>query len=268
LLPAIGLTAAITADNASLATWLTLTQTEDAKKQTQSMIATSDGVLLVNPDGKVEAQYLRDADELWLVDSTSRQLQRLDVATGRLFAERLSTQLQQLEAQLDKLPPEQRKLSELRMQQLFAGNSEQLLPTPDEIVKTQAKGIFAGVKCTHYSMKTAGQAIGDACIADPKDIRHGDSITSMTSLVRRIYADIQSVGPNYVPLVLPSAPMLTLAASAGIPMQVTLFEEAGEVLRTLAIRDVRLAPIPPNLLTELDGYKRVDMFDVTDVGQR
>jgi len=251
------------------ATWLTLKQVQGEQTQTQSIVASEDQVILLSsPDNKPEARYTPSTDELWLIDNTAREMQRVDRTTGKQLAEVLRAQLGKLKAELAKLPTDQRALSELRMRQLFTNNdANQLLPIPDEVVETSRRGSYAGVECSYYLMKTAEVVVGEACIANADAIPHGIAIMRMMSLVQDLYGPLQAVNPEYMSLVLPGAPMLSINASKGIPVHVALMDENGEVLRSLELTDMQQqVPVPESLRVEPESYQRRGMLESLKLG--
>lgn len=253
-----------------LATWLTLKQAQGEKTQTQSIVASKDQVIILSgPDNKPAARYILSTDELWLIDNTAGEMQRVEKTTGKQLAEMLQAQLDKLTAELAKLPADQRALSELRMRQLFTNkDSSQLLPAPDQIVKTSRHGSFAGADCAYYLMKNDEVVVGEACIANANAIPHGTAIIRMMSLVQNLYGPLQAVSPDYASLILPGAPMLAISAGNGIPVHVTLMDDNGEVLRSLELTDMRQqVSVPESLRVDPQSYQRRDILESLKLGK-
>lgn len=243
--------------------WLTLSQSQGEQTQTQRMVITQDAATLLSATGEPTAIYRKNTDELWLLDAAAGEAQRIDRAGAQTLAALLQQQLNQLEAELAALPPEQAELSRLRMRQLFdRGTGGAPFLTPDKVIDTGVKGSQAGISCDEFRLEASGANVGTACVERHGSIPYGDSLSGMLSLVADIHAALRSVDPGYINMILPGAPLLTLPAELGIPIAVTLRNEEGVELRTLTVSAIEIAPVP-NALSEVpDNLRRLELADV------
>jgi len=134
---------------------------------TLSVKATKTFFEMKETDGPTRTM-LRDADakKLFIIDHDKKVVLIITEQDSKQAEARQAALKAQLQAQLDKMPPEQRA----RMESSMAGQLEGKLPTYTyEKKKTPARKV-SGFSCQDYLIKRDGQAAGEGCFASWKDV--------------------------------------------------------------------------------------------------
>ena len=154
-----------------------------------SMVRLVDGAVRID-GGKSNAWMLYQASEdtLFIVSPTDKSYTRIDEAGIAKLGGQMDAARAEWEAEMDKLPPEQRAMAEQMMQRMTGGRSLKKT-APPEPQATGSSLTVAGVKCENYVVEQRG-AKETLCVADPDDLGLSDeeyeTVQAMYALLAKL----------------------------------------------------------------------------------
>lgn len=135
-------------------------------QQTASTVRMVDGAVRI--DGQQAGEwmlYQADENALFIVSPRDQSYTRMDEAGIRQLGGQMDAARTEWEAELAKLPPEQRAMAEQMMQRMTGGRSLEKT-APPEPRPTGSSQTVAGVQCANYVVEQRG-ASESLCVAKP-----------------------------------------------------------------------------------------------------
>src|SRR6185312_8821802 len=164
----------------------------EGKSRPEAVIYAQDGQFrmdTLDADGHVRDFVLVRDDSVWQVDVPKRTFFEIDQAA---LAGQQSQMQQQMQAMLQRLPPDQRAAMEERMKGLMAGRAQSSL-TMTDTGKTDHVGSWA---CEVWQVQRDGAVSSDACIASRGSLTGGDELVDAVHKAASTTRDVVSALPG------------------------------------------------------------------------
>jgi hypothetical protein len=116
------------------------------------------------PSGATKPQeiiFRADLGKLWVLDPASQSFRVIDREQMKALGQQMQDAVKGLEAEIDKLPPDQRQ----RVEQLMMGEKPSSAETGVEFRKTDRHQTADGYDCIVYDYYSAGEKSGEAWLA-------------------------------------------------------------------------------------------------------
>jgi hypothetical protein len=141
--------------------------------QIMQMFVTKDKLKADMPTGTGEGAstviFRGDKDLLWVIDHEKKSYTVLDKETLEEVSGKMDAMMKQMEEQLAKLPPEQRKMIEEQMKGNLPGGQEVKMPSV-EVKKTGRKDKIAGHSCVLHEVLVDGEKDSEVWVASWGDV--------------------------------------------------------------------------------------------------
>jgi hypothetical protein len=197
-------------------------------------------------------------EEFLVLDHADKSYIVMDEAMLDEFAARISAAMQQLEAQLASLPPEQRAMAEQMMQGQMQGmRGRQGAPLPAPRIEAVGTSQWQDQSCTQYAVYEGGEKTQLVCAAALDHIQGSDE---MMQAFRQM--------ADYVRKMTESLPMSTDASMNpgelmdqldGFPVHRIAYA-GGEVVEEDLLESLTEKELDEGLFAAPDGYRREDPF--------
>jgi len=116
-------------------------------------------------------------DEFLVLDHAEKSYIIMDEAMLDEFASRISDAMQQIEAQLASLPPEQRAMAEQMMKGQMQGmTGKSASPSPAPRIEAIGTGKWHDQSCAQYAVHEGGQKTQEICVASLDHIQGSDDM--------------------------------------------------------------------------------------------
>ena len=135
--------------------------------------------------------FLGESDEMYMIDHTEKTYIVMDRETVEAMANRMSEAMQQMEAAMAQVPPEQREMME-RMMKGRMGNLQSTAPHVEPVVRSLGESESVnGVGCEWKEVTRNDVVDLKACVCNWTDIAGGDELYQMSLemkiLLRRLW---------------------------------------------------------------------------------
>lgn len=119
--------------------------------------------------GEEDTDFIFRAERgvLWSLNHADKLYTEMDRKTIDAFGAKMRSAMQQMESEMAKLPPEQRKAVEEPMKKQGAGSEEAGKESKDELKKTGEKKTISGFSCTRYDFFVDGEKSSEFWVAAP-----------------------------------------------------------------------------------------------------
>lgn len=210
------------------------------------------------PDGTTRTM-LRDgaAKKLFIIDHEKKVVMVVTEEDSKAQEERQAQMKAQLEAQLARMPPEQRARIEQGMLGAGAEPRKKLPPYTYEKKKSAARKVGA-FSCEDYVIKREGVVKGEACFASWKTL--GISAADFQRTIGDATPKM-SAGPMGLQAHTP-AELDAEAAAPGLPVWRKLFDERGEVTAETTVTSLSKATIDAGRFEVPKDYQLKNMADL------
>jgi len=164
----------------------------DGKTRPEAVIYAQEGQFrmdTLDADGHVSNFVLVRDGSVWQVDVPKRTFFEIDQVA---LAGQQSQMQEQMQAMLQRLPPDQRAAMEERMKGLMAGRSQFSL-TMTDTGKTDHVGSW---DCEVWQVRRSGAVSSDACIASRGSLAGGDELVDAVHKAAAVTKDVVSALPG------------------------------------------------------------------------
>jgi hypothetical protein len=189
--------------------------------------------------------YRADKGLFWMVDANQKSYSEMTRQDLEGLANTMDAAMKQMQEQLAKLPPEQRKMMEDMMKQNMPGAGSQSKATYKKI----GSGKIGAWACDKYESWRDGEKTAEICLADPKAVGFTDAdfnaLKDMLKPFEKFAKDLQ------VMLFLDGAD----GAPKGAPVRATVFEN-GKAKSESVVKQVKKENTSPALFELPKGYAK------------
>jgi hypothetical protein len=275
---AAGFAALVTAAPPALAGVVIVTESEEAKEAAgqgkPARGATKiDGRLFVQGDdvrmegshsdregtAKGALLFRAASDTLVVLDDNERSYFEMTRADAKRLASTIDTARSQMQAQLDKLPPEQRAMLEQAMGGLGGAPADTASkPEPLRAVPTGRSDEVAGRACREFDLLQGKKSVGRACVAtwDALGLAPGDlaGLRKLAAFQRELAEQARLPGVEAAP---GSEVFELMDAVGGFPVRVRTTHEGEPVV--MRVVDIERRQLDPKTFQVPAGYARGKM---------
>ncbi len=197
-------------------------------------------------------------NEFLYVDHRKKSYTVMDEAMLDEVSAQISDAMTQMEAELARMPPEQRAMVEQMMKGQMGGMmGQQDTAPPAPSVKAVGSGKWQSRTCRKYAVFEGPEKTQELCAAKLDDIDGGDEVMEafrsmaayMTKMAETMPMDVDD-GIN---------PGELMDQIDGFPVHTTDYEN-GVAVRESSVDSITEKDLEPGLFTAPDGYRREDPF--------
>ncbi len=211
----------------------------------------------MNEDGQVTMIFVRESGSLITIDHDDRAYLELNRDNVSVMVDEIDRAMQEMRAQLDQMPPQQREMIEQQMGSMFGDTAE--APPERTFSETDERGSAAGIDCRWYDILEEDRTIGRACVAAHTDVPGGEDMLAMMSAMGEFYEELLSQMAGRVPMILPANPILPLTDLSGLPIR--SFEQRDDeedAIETELLR-IERTTVDPGYFEVPRGYRSMEM---------
>lgn len=197
--------------------------------------------------------------EFIVVDHANQTYIVMDEAMMAQVSTQLDAAMQQMQAQLANMPPEQAAMVEQMMQGQMAGMMGGDDDTPAPVVQQTGSGQWQGSACTQYSVFEAGEMTQMICAAPLDDVDGADEAMQAFENMAIFITTLADSMPGGMGDAMADNPMGLMDQIDGFPV-ITVDLLNGEVLAETTLESVVEADLAASLFAPPEGYAQQDPF--------
>ncbi len=197
-----------------------------------------DGKLDVSNKNAAQLIYQGNSQTLLMIDHDKRTYAAMDKKTMEDMKAKIDSAMQQMEAQLAQMPPEQRQMMEKMMKGRMPMLAQQPVEDVEEFQKTDRVASAGGYDCLITEVISAGTRISEICVAPWSEIKGAEEIETtfngMIELFTRMFTSLSQSLPVKVRM-----PFTNMQQLDGFPVIVTNFkgDSVTQVTKLVSIAD-------------------------------
>lgn len=210
------------------------------------------------PSGQGETSMLFNADEevLYIVRHGDRSYVEIDKDFARALGEKMADAQKMMQAQLEKMPPQQRAMMEKMMKSgamPFPKPGETKKRAPLDARPTGEGDTVGGTACSIYALSRGGESRGDVCVATWS----AAGITAADIAVVKELGTFQARMTESFAGTIPGAeqPFELLERVDGFPLRTRRSQE-GKVTSETFFEDIQQVEVPADVFAIPDGYTK------------
>lgn len=193
--------------------------------------------------------FRADKELVWLVDDQKKSYQQVDKATVDEMAGEAAAMMAQMQAKIEKLPPDQRAQAEEMMKKYGGGLQEAATALKPEYRRTGETRVIGGHTCTKVDTYWGGDLISHAWVAPYSDwnltIKDAAVFEKMNDFVSKMAGPMANMEKkDYIPM----------HELNGVPLM-TQDVEGGKVTRETVVESVTRGSSPSGAFEVPAGYK-------------
>lgn len=200
--------------------------------------------------------YQSDRRELIALDHTLQAYYVFDQATMDMMAAQVKSALEQTEAALEAMPPEERALAEQMIQRPV---DEERPRSRHKLVATGKSDTIAGFGCKYYDVFQDDRKIRDICMTPWKDIPQGREASKAMMELAGFFERMRKAfeGSGGLNLMDRQQEMFTYMEELdGYPVLSHDFDESGEILSESRLKAARKQKIEATMFEPPSGYQQ------------
>ena len=175
------------------------------------------------------------------------------------MANQMNQAMQQMQAQLKDMPPEQRAMIEKMMKSRGSVMVQAPPPRPPaEVTRTGERDTVNGYPCVKYEVTRGGQKVRELWVTDWDNVEGGDEAADAMRAMAKFGEEVLSAVSGSVPFKLPESPFAEIDQMAGFPVSTKSFDN-GRLSDETTLRSSRRQAIDPAAFEPPPGYKRQTM---------
>ena len=211
--------------------------------------------------------FLGESDEMYIIDHTEKTYIVMDRETVEAMANRMSEAMQQMEAAMAQVPPEQREMME-RMMKERMGNMPTSTPRAEPVVRSLGESDnVSGVACDWKEVTRDAVVDLKACVSNWTDIAGGDELRAMSLEMKDFAAALMDAfssmsNSSMFGSSLAENPMSSMENLGGFPLISEDFDN-GTLSRRSRFQSVDEGAVAAEEFSPPSGYKRQDLGDMT-----
>lgn len=211
--------------------------------------------------------FLGETDEMYMIDHDEKTYMVMDRETVEALGRRMSEAMQQMEAALAQVPPEQREMME-RMMKERMGNMPSSSPPAEPVVRSLGKSdTVNGISCEWKEVTRGGVVELKACVGNSGEIPGGDEMHTMALEMRDFASALMGAlssmetSPLFGSLVAQN-PMSSMEDLGGFPLISEDFDD-GKLSRRSRFQSAEDVSVSAEEFRPPSGYKRRDIGDMS-----
>ena len=197
--------------------------------------------------------------EFIILDHANQKYVVMDEAMVAEVGTQVDAAMQQMQAQLASMPPEQRAMVEQMMQGQMAAMMGTDDDTPAPSVEETGSGQWQGAACTQYSVYEGGEKTQEVCAAPLAAVEGADEAMQAFESMAIFITSLADSMPGSLGAAMAENPMGLVDQFDGFPVRTVDFS-GGEVLSETTLESVIEKNLDPALFVAPDGYTRRDPF--------
>ena len=234
----------------------------DGNETERSQIYAQDGFLRLDSDGgpfASDVSLIFDGTQFLVMDHGEKSYIIMDEAMLTRMSNKMSEAMAQMEAELAKLPAEQRAMAEqmMKSQMQALGGGEQ--PAPPPRVEKTGKGAWQGRSCTLYDVFEGDVKTQEICSA-PLDQVNGaaemmETFQGMAKFVQKLSESLPGpLGANFN-----DHPGMVADLIGGFPIRTVEFR-MGQPASVVTLESIKEETLDMALFEAPEGYRQEDPF--------
>ncbi|MGH9461470.1 MAG: hypothetical protein ACRD1X_09655 [Vicinamibacteria bacterium] len=210
--------------------------------------------------------FLGETDEMYVIDHAEKTYILMDKKTIEALGARMSEAMQQMEAALAQVPPEQREMMERMMKERMGGMSS--TPPAEPVVRSLGENDSVnGVSCAWKEVTREGVVDFKACVGNPADIAGGNEMQAMALEMKEFVSALMDAmssmtNSNMFGSVLAENPANTMEDLGGFPLISEDFDE-GKLSRRSRVQSADEVSVADEEFVPPSGYKKQDFGGMT-----
>ncbi len=138
--------------------------------------------------------FKSDVNEMMAIDHDRKEFYVIDEAAMQGMANQMGSAMQQMQAALADLPPEQRAMAEQMMKQRFGAMNAAAPEKPQtEVSRTGSSDTVNGFDCEVFEVSQEGRRISELCVADWSDIEGGNDVAASMENMARFFENLRDM---------------------------------------------------------------------------
>lgn len=239
-----------------------VTKDMSGNEQERSQIYAQDGFLRLDSDGgpfAAEVSLIFDGSSFLVIDHGEKTYVIMDEAMLTQMSDKMSEAMEQMQAELAKMPPEQRAMAEQMMKSQMQGLMGDDEPAPPPRVEATGSGEWDGRACTKYDVFENDIKTQEICSA-PLDQVEGaaemmDTFQGMARFVKKLSESLPGpLGSSFN-----EHPGMVAELIEGFPIHTVEFR-MGEPASEVSLEAIREEALPAAKFEAPDGYQLQDPF--------
>ena len=239
-----------------------VTKNMSGDEQERSQIFAQDGFLRLDSDGgpyAADVSLIFDGSRFLVIDHGESSYIIMDEAMLTRMMDKMSEAMKQMQAELDKLPPEQRAMAEQMMKGQMQGLMGGTEPAPPPRVEATGSSEWGGRSCTLYDVFENDVKTQQICSA-PLDQVDGaaemmETFQGMAGFVKKLSESLPGpLGESFN-----QHPGMVAELIQGFPVH-TIEYRMGEPASEVSLESIREEALPASKFEVPDGYRLQDPF--------
>lgn len=197
-------------------------------------------------------------DTLYMIDNAERSYRTMDKATMEKLAGTLGTAMQQMQAQLANLPPEQRAQVEQLLGGRLGGGAGQK-PDVYETVDTGRSDSAAGRACRNWQVKRNGVIESEVCVAPYASLAGKEDVQALLRKMSELFESLARSLPQMSQSV--TGAMHAYTRINGYPVRVREYGNGKPGTEEDVLKSWQETTIPAAMFEPPAGYRRINLAD-------
>lgn len=213
-------------------------------------------------DNRGSMVFKSDANEMMAIDHDRQEFYIIDEATMQGMATQMGSAMQQMQAALADLPPEQRAMAEQMMKERFGGMSAGPPEKPEiQVSRTGGDDSVNGFDCEVYEVSQDGRRISELCVADWSDIEGGRDVAASMENMARFFENLREMfaqaGAGFMDM---SGDMFAhMQEMDGFPVRTRSYDDVGSLVDETVILSTEEASLDAAIFGPPAGYRQQTM---------
>jgi len=197
-------------------------------------------------------------DTMYLIDNADRSYRSIDKATMEQLALTLGAAMQQMQAQLAKLPPEQRAQMEQLLGSRLGGAAAQK-PDVYESVDTGRSDSVDGRACRTWQIKRNGMIDSEVCVVPYASLGGKEDIQALLRRMAEMFESLTKALPQAAASV--TGAMHAYTRINGYPVRSRGFTAGKPDGDEEVLKSWKEQAVPATMFEPPAGYKRINLAD-------
>ncbi|HEX9725363.1 MAG TPA: DUF4412 domain-containing protein [Vicinamibacteria bacterium] len=213
--------------------------------------------------------FLGETDEMYMIDHEEKSYIVMDRESMEALGKQMSEVMQQMQAALAQIPPEQREMMERMMKDKMAADPNYKPPSPPVVRSTGESGSVNGIACEWKEVTRDDVLSERACVCDQSEIVGGHEMVAIAHEMKdfaealREMANSVSSMPAFGGGTMGDFALAMTPELGGFSLISEDFDGEGKLMRRSTFQSADQVSIPDEEFTPPSGYKRQTMQGMT-----
>lgn len=239
-----------------------VTKDMSGNEQERSQIYAQDGFLRLDSDGgpfAADVSLIFDGSRFLVMDHGEKTYIIMDEAMLTRMTDKMSQAMEQMKAELAKMPPEQRALAEQMMKSRMQGIMGDTEPAPPPRVEATGTGEWDGRACTTYDVFENGIKTQEICSAPLDQVEGAAEMMETFQGMARFVKKLSESLPGPLGQSFNQHPGMVAELIEGFPVRTVEFR-MGEPASEVSMEAIREEALSATKFEVPDGYRLQDPF--------